>query len=333
MKQFRILALLMFSVLLFSSCNLPSNDQLTDQPGQVQTMAALTVEARITQNASSDNSGDLAATNAVSIPATNTPLPSNTPIPTNPESGTATSVNTDPCNRGGFVDDITIPDGTEMDPGETFTKTWRLRNTGSCTWTSDYKLAFDSGDPLGAPAMVNLPGINVSPDQIVDVSVNFTAPTTPGNYKSNWKLRSNTGEIFGIGTNANISFFVEINVIAPLSYALSAHNSHDCTGDLVVAFAVENEGTEFIQSATGTVTNLDTSVTKSLVIMNDPFVEDPNSCSSGYVSDADPGETYYFLVNLGPATSGDRFQVTTSMCTENGLGGECLDQTINYKVP
>ena len=269
----------------------------------------------------------------MTILATNTPLPSSTPIPTNPAVSTEPPVNTAPCNRGTFIEDITIPDGTQMDPGESFTKTWRLKNNGSCTWTSEYKLVFDSGDSLGAAAVVNMPGNNVSPNQTVDVSVAFTAPSAAGNYKSNWKLRSNTGEVFGIGSDATAAFFVEINVLAPLSYSLSVANSHDCAGETVVAFAVTNNGTQFIQSATGTVTNRDTSVTKSLLLMNDPFVETANSCSAGYVSDADPGETYYFLVNLGPTSSGDRFQVTTSMCTQDGLGGECLDKTKNYNVP
>jgi hypothetical protein len=94
-----------------------------------------------------------------------------------------------------------------------------------------------------------------------------------------------------------------------------------------------NNGTEFLQSATGVITNLDTSVTKSLVPTDDPFVEDPNSCGPGNVSDADPGETYYFLVNLGAAVSGDRFQITTSFCTEDGISGDCLDKTKNYEIP
>jgi hypothetical protein len=220
-----------------------------------------------------------------------------------------------------------------MDPGESFTKTWRLKNNGSCTWTSEYELVFDSGDAMGASAVVNMPGTNISPNQTVDVSVAFTAPTVAGNYKSNWKLRSNTGEVFGIGSDAQASFFVEINVIAPLSYSLSVANSHDCGTDVVVAVGVTNTGSEFLQSATGVVTNLDTSVSKSLVPMNDPFVESPSSCAAGNVSDADPGETYYFLVNVGPASTDDRYQITTSFCTENGLGGDCLDKTITYKIP
>jgi hypothetical protein len=333
MKRIRLFLAFLAFVLLITACTLPKNGEDEEAPGQAQTMAAQTVEARLTQNAGGSNQQPLAATNTVSILATNTPLPTNTPPPTNIPVSTTAPTSSAPCNRASFVEDITIPDGTEMSPGESFTKTWRLKNTGSCTWTSEYKLVFDSGDAMGAAAVVNLPGNNVPPNDTEDVSIAFTAPMTAGNYKSNWKLRSNTGEVFGLGSNAEGSFFVEINILAPLNYSLAVANSHTCGSDVVVALAVTNSGTEFLQSSAGNVTNLDSSVTKSLVLMNDPFVEDPNSCAAGYVSDADPGETYYFLVNVGPASTDDRFRITTSFCTQNGLGGDCLDMSITYKIP
>ena len=54
----------------------------------------------------------LASTNTVAAPPTNTPSP---------------------CNNAVFVSE-TVPDGTEYDVGESFTKTWRLKNVGTCTW-------------------------------------------------------------------------------------------------------------------------------------------------------------------------------------------------------
>jgi hypothetical protein len=334
MKRIKLFLVLLAVGLLLAACTMPRNDDSEEEaPGQAQTMAAKTVEARLTQNAGGSNQQPLAPTNTVSVVASNTPLPTNTPQLNNTPFPTTPPTSSAPCNRASFVEDVTIPDGTAMSPGESFTKTWRLKNTGSCTWTSEYKLVFDSGDAMGAAAVVNLPGNNVPPNDTEDVSIAFTAPTAAGNYTSNWKLRSNTGEVFGLGSDAQGSFFVEINVVAPLNYSLSVANSHVCGADVVVALAVYNLGSEFLQSAAGNVTDLDSSVTKSLALMNDPFVEDPNSCASGYVSDADPGETYYFLVNVGAASTDDRFQITTSFCTQDGLGGDCLDKSINYKIP
>jgi hypothetical protein len=115
------------------------------------------------------------------------------------------------CDWAQFVADVTVPDGTRYAPGTTFKKTWRLRNIGTCTWTTSYALVFDSGERMGAPATVNFPS-NVAPGQSVELSVDMTAPSNAGRYRGYWKLRNAGGAIFGIGTTANKSFWVEINV-------------------------------------------------------------------------------------------------------------------------
>ncbi len=115
------------------------------------------------------------------------------------------------CNWAQFVSDVTVPDGTKFAPGATFKKTWRLKNIGTCTWTTGYALVFDSGERMGAPATVNIPS-NVAPGQTVDLSVDMTAPNNAGRYIGYWKLRNAAGGLFGIGSTANKSFWVEINV-------------------------------------------------------------------------------------------------------------------------
>jgi hypothetical protein len=120
-----------------------------------------------------------------------------------------------PCNAAAFVADVTVPDGAVFSPGSSFTKTWRLKNIGTCTWTMQYDLVFVDGNSLGGPAAVDLPG-NVAPQQVIDVSVNLTAPTTPGTYRGNWKLRSDGGLLFGTGSS-NRPFYVEIQVENPTS--------------------------------------------------------------------------------------------------------------------
>jgi hypothetical protein len=69
-----------------------------------------------------------------------------------------------------FVTDVTVPDGTRYDAGATFTKTWRLRNIGTCTWTTAYTMVFDSGTQMGSNTSVNHPantppGASVEPDR------------------------------------------------------------------------------------------------------------------------------------------------------------------------
>ncbi len=115
------------------------------------------------------------------------------------------------CDWAQFIADVTIPDGTTFAANTVFTKTWRLKNIGSCTWTTSYQLVFDSGSQLGAPSALYFP-INVSPGQTVDLTVNMTAPSAAGHYIGYWKLKNASGSIFGIGSTANKAFWVEINV-------------------------------------------------------------------------------------------------------------------------
>ena len=114
------------------------------------------------------------------------------------------------CYWAQFVSDVTIPDGTNFAPGAAFVKTWRLKNIGTCAW-SDVSLIFDSGQQMGAPASSALP-TTVNPGQTVDITVNMTAPSAAGHYFGYYKFKSTAGGVFGIGSSANSTFWVEINV-------------------------------------------------------------------------------------------------------------------------
>jgi len=118
------------------------------------------------------------------------------------------------CDRTQFIADVTIPDGTVYVPGTTFNKTWRLKNVGTCTWTTSYSLVFDSGEKMGGPDGVNLPK-SVSPGQTVDVTVNLTAPSSAGTYRGYWKFANSSGVRFGIGSDGTKSWWVEIKVSGP----------------------------------------------------------------------------------------------------------------------
>ncbi|HEY6074443.1 MAG TPA: NBR1-Ig-like domain-containing protein, partial [Anaerolineales bacterium] len=114
------------------------------------------------------------------------------------------------CDWAQFIADVTVPDGTNYAGGTAFQKTWRLKNIGTCTWTTGYSLVFDSGDRFGA-ADATIP-ISVAPGQTVDLTLNMTAPAAAGHYFSYWRLKNASGVIFGIGSTANRSFWAEINV-------------------------------------------------------------------------------------------------------------------------
>ena len=113
------------------------------------------------------------------------------------------------CDRAQFVSDVTVPDGTTFQPNATFSKTWRLKNVGTCTW-SNYSLIFDSGEKMGGSDAL-IPA-SVAPGQTVDITINLTAPANAGTYRGYWKLKNNSGVPFGIGSAGTKSFWVEIKV-------------------------------------------------------------------------------------------------------------------------
>ncbi len=119
-----------------------------------------------------------------------------------------------PCEQFHFIDDVTIPDDTVMAPGQYFRKTWRIQNSGSCTWSSGYQLVYTGGDMMGNNYAVNIPK-TVMPGEIIDVSIDLTAPNAYGSYQSYWKLRSPQGNVFGTAytaSEANGGIWVKIVV-------------------------------------------------------------------------------------------------------------------------
>ncbi len=145
-----------------------------------------------------------------SPPFTFTPLPPFTPTAT-PFGQPPPTLGPAGCNKASFVADITVPDGTLFSPGAAFTKTWRLKNSGGCGWTTAYKFFFYSGEQMSAPTSINLPHA-VSPGETVDLTVNMVAPTAAGRYRGNWVLSNASGALFGVGANAANPIWVEINV-------------------------------------------------------------------------------------------------------------------------
>lgn len=125
-----------------------------------------------------------------------------------------------------------MPDGTSFVPGAEFTKIWRLRNTGACTWNSSYSLVFFDGDALTRQTSVPLPE-NVRPGEVVDVAVNLRAPEGAGRYRGEWMLRSPEGHLFGIGARADTPFWVSIRVIALPS--VNRNFNYDFVGNLCAA--------------------------------------------------------------------------------------------------
>jgi hypothetical protein len=112
----------------------------------------------------------------------------------------------------------TIPDGEQIPQEKVFTKTWRLKNVGSCTWTPAFSLVFIQGDLMGAKAVIafsDFTDLDIPPNGYVMASVELAAPKPAGHYKGYWMLRSADGITFGLGSNGRDWFWVDIESMAP----------------------------------------------------------------------------------------------------------------------
>ena len=206
------------------ACNISPATSATLSPADIETLSAQTLVAIQWQTLSaqgtvpSQGGTTQVASAGPEATATGTLLPSVTPTVVVPSlTYTPTTSSTPiPCNWGRFISDVTVPDNWETTPNDSFTKTWRLQNAGSCTWTSGYSLVFDHGDQMGAPASQTLTSGTVAPGGTVDVSVNLVSPATAGTYQGFFKLRASDSSTFGIGNDANTAFWVKIKVNAVL---------------------------------------------------------------------------------------------------------------------
>ncbi len=222
-NKYLLLTTIILSALFLGACNLPTGE--SDADADATTIAS--TSAAVFTHAAETAVGAVIPSATTQPGATALSTAANTPISTVPPASTATEIPI-PCNRGSFVKDVTIPDSTEIPAGDSFTKTWRIKNDGSCTWGANYVVLFDSGEQMGAPASAALGG-SVAPGATIDISVNLTAPVSPGNYQGNFKLRSHDNIVFGINADAQGPFWVKIVVPNPTPTPTNTPTSPDLT--------------------------------------------------------------------------------------------------------
>lgn len=187
MKKLLTHSTLLLLVTLLAACANQSAEP-TPTPVNVeaiQTQAVQTVVAAVTQTAA-------AMPTETPIPPTETLVPTETLSPT-PENTATATINI--CNSSVFVSDVSVPDGTQITGGQKFVKTWKVRNTGSCGWTTAYTLRYGYGDRLsGRDTYLRTA---VLPGEEAEISIELTAPLTPGTYRGYWVLFDNNAFSFG----------------------------------------------------------------------------------------------------------------------------------------
>jgi len=203
-KLFSLLAAL---ALFIGACGTPTPAEPTPDAAAIATAAVQTAEARFTQQALID-----LATQVASAPtATVTPEPEQILPTATAGAGANPSYEYTPgCVFATYVADVTVVDGMVILPGTTFTKTWRIKNGGSCKWDANFAMVQVSGDTMGEQTRFPLTRV-VYPGQEVDVSVTLTSPTSNGKYTSQWRLAVPGGGSAGVGqldTNLTVSIQV-----------------------------------------------------------------------------------------------------------------------------
>ena len=232
--------LLLISIILLASTisactgqQAPPSEENRDQ--QV-TFAVQTVYAQIEQTRAAE-----------AAMATPTPIPTNTPLPTLKATLVPTETPTNvfvetptftvqaqdaganaaapqpqqpaqpqdsgmPCLKANLEYE-SVPDGTEFALGQEFTKVWRVKNIGNCTWNRDYILRFYEGDLLGAEASISITDFEIPTWGYANIEVPMRAPAEEGTFIGYWKFVSDTGKIFGVGPDANGWIWIEIKVV------------------------------------------------------------------------------------------------------------------------
>jgi len=240
----RILTVLL-SLTILTACGGNSGSPTPDA-NAIFTAAAVTVGAQLSQTA------------AAKPTSTNTPQPTNTPVPTMTR-GTAGTLPAlpGPGSTLGAGTAVALPglatatravvassgdkcewvrndpaDGAVIDPSTGFDLIYTLKNTGTTTWTTNYKLRYYVGDYFTDGREFNLKEA-VAPGSQGRAIADATAPSTKGTYKASFVLTNEQGVNFCVldytftvgssaeATNAPTATSVDLQTIC----ADSSHSS------------------------------------------------------------------------------------------------------------
>jgi hypothetical protein len=207
----KYLVLLLVSALFLAACGPSTTPEPTPDVAAVRTSAASTVVSQFTLTAA------VFTPTLPSLP-TETSAPDATATATVPPVAQVTNAEGTTialCDKYAWdvsTVDVNIPDNTVMTPGQDFTKTWLIKNTGTCAWGEGYKLVYSYSNPPDETMSGEAQPLTaaIAPGQEVEVSVNFTAPTLPGTYTVYWTMQNAQGISFQ--GNDNKVLYVQIVV-------------------------------------------------------------------------------------------------------------------------
>jgi uncharacterized protein YkwD/predicted small lipoprotein YifL len=195
----KLFVVTLLTVLTLSACGSKAPAE-TAAPAPTEAQPATTTEVPAEQ---------IPVTGATEVLETPTETPEVTSTPSIPR-----PTNEPGCtNSAAFVSDVTIPDNTVIDAGDTFTKTWRISNTGTCVWAWDYTLTYYSENRMGAVDSVPLD--ITYPGETIDISVELIAPPSPGTYRGNFVIKNPEGLIMQVDNDSRLWLIIKVENTAP----------------------------------------------------------------------------------------------------------------------
>lgn len=291
LKKILIPTLALATILACSGPFVSATPQPAATLNALYTAAAQTLEGMSTQAVATQFTPTPTLSLSISPTATSTVFPTFTPVPP-----ISSPVPVSRCDAAAFVSDVTYPDGTTVSLGSPFTKIWRLKNVGTCTWTTSYALVYVTGERFSAPSAVSIP-TNVGPGQTVDLPVNLTAPSQSGRYRGFWKLRNASSVLFGIGPEADSNFYVDVSVTG---YVITGYDflSNYCQAGW------QNDNQDLPCPGTQGDDN------GFVIVLSSPKMEDGKSDGNGLLTYPERGRQGFISGKYPPfrIQSGDRFQ-------------------------
>ena len=228
------------------------------------------------------------------------------------------------CDQAAFIMDVTVPDGSRFAPGATFDKTWRLQNTGTCTWTTaSYSLVFNTGEDFSVATSHPLTK-DVPPWSYVDLTIpSMVAPSTPGYHLSYWKLSNGSGGTFGVGWGGGVPIFAKINVVTPPAVTF------DFTAEAKAGNATWSSGAgsvTFDAGATGdpngaALYQATPKFENGVTATNPGLLVSPNNAYNGFIQG---------IFGEYPVAKGDRFQTTVGC--ESAATGCYVAFSLKYQI-
>jgi hypothetical protein len=172
--------------LLLSTCGPNTPEPTPTLPVElIQTYAVATFSAGLTQTALAKPTDT----------PTETPQPTNTLRPSATAGAPQAATPTETCYGLLYVKDVTVPDNTSMTVGQSFTKTWQVRNSGTCAWEAGFKFAHVDGDDMSGTTLTLTKTVQAG--ATTELSIAMTAPDTTGTITGWWQMSDANGSYFG----------------------------------------------------------------------------------------------------------------------------------------